>query len=440
MSPTPPTRRDFVRTLALSTAGAALAPTARSYARTAGANERIGVGLIGIGQMARSHLEHLRDWPDVEVRALCDVFEPNLRKAASTAPDARTYRDFREVLDRPEIDAVVVGTPDHWHALPTVMACAAGKDVYVEKPTAVSIGESRKMVEAARRYRRIVQVGTQQRSGPHFRYAVELVQSGALGDVTFVRTWNYGNATPDGIGNPPDTDPPPGLDWELWLGPAPMRPFNPNRFGVFLDEKLEYTKWATFRMFWDYAGGMMTDWGVHLLDIVQWAMQVDAPDVVAAQGGKLVLKDDRETPDTLQTTFRYPAFVCTYENREGNRHPLDGHDYGIMFHGTKATMFLDRDGFQIFPESEKKGVPMQAQAVGGDHARHLRNFLDCVRSRETPASDIEVGHRSTSTAILGNIAYRTGHQIVWDREKETIPGDAEAAALLDVAYRAPWSL
>jgi predicted dehydrogenase len=438
--PTPPTRRDFVRTLALSTAGAALAPTARSDARTAGANERIGVGLIGIGQMARSHLEHLLEWPDVEVRALCDVFEPNLRKAASMAPGARTYRDFREVLDRPEIDAVVVATPDHWHALPTVMACAAGKDVYVEKPTAVSIGESRRMVEAARRYRRVVQVGTQQRSGPHFRYAVELVRSGALGDVTFVRTWNYDNATPDGIGNPADTDPPPGLDWDLWLGPAPKRPFNPNRFGVFLDEKLEYTKWATFRMFWDYAGGMMTDWGVHLLDVVQWAMQVDAPEVAAAQGGKLVLKDDRETPDTLQTTYRYPGFVCTYESREGNRHPLDGHGYGIMFHGTKATMFLDRDGFQTFPESEEKGVPMQAQAVGGDHARHMRNFLDCVRSRETPASDIAVGHRSTSTAILGNIAYRTGRQIVWDREAEAIRGDAEASALLDVAYRAPWRL
>jgi predicted dehydrogenase len=332
------------------------------------------------------------------------------------------------------------GTPDHWHAIPTVMACDAGKDVYVEKPTAVAIAESKKMVEAGRRNNRIVQVGTQQRSAPDFKYAVQLVRGGTLGEITFVRTWNYGNAVPDGIGSPPDGSPPEGLDWDTWLGPAPKVPFNENRLGVFLNEDLEYQRWASFRRFWDYAGGMMTDWGVHLIDIVQWALDMDAPEVVSTHGGKLVLKDNRQTPDTLQATFRYPGFVCTYENRSGNGFPFDGHGYGIFSHGTEATMFLDRGGFQIFPEGKDEGVPMQAQSLGESPARHMRNFLDCVKSRATPASDIEVGHRSTSTAILGNIAYRTGHQITWDRRTETITGDAEASKLLDRAYRAPWKL
>jgi hypothetical protein len=161
---------------------------------------------------------------------------------------------------------------------------------------------------------------------------------------------------------------------------------------------------------------------------------------VSTHGGKLVLSDNRETPDTLQATYRYPGFVCTYENREGNGYPLDGHGYGIFFHGTEATMFVDRGGFQILPEGKDEGVPMQAQSLPASHARHMRNFLDCVRSRATPVSDIEVGHRSTSTAILGNIAYRTGHQLSWDRKTETIAGDPEASALLDLAYRAPWKL
>jgi predicted dehydrogenase len=430
-----PTRRDFVKTLAL---GAALAPAARGSAAPVSRNERLGIGMIGMGQMARGHLQNLLAEPDVEVRALCDVYEPNLKWAAAKAPGARTYVDFREVLGRGDIDAVVVATPDHWHAQVTVMACDAGKDVYVEKPTAVTVGEGRKMVEAGRRNDRIVQVGTQQRSAPHFKYAVQLVQSGVLGKITFVRTWNYGNAAPDGIGNPPDSAPPEGLDWDMWLGPAPRVPYNENRFGVTLNDDLEYQRWATFRWFWDYAGGMMTAWRLHLIDIVQWAMEAEAPETVSTQGGKLVMTDNREMPDTLQATFRYPDFVCTYENRECNGHPLDGHGYGIYFHGTEATMFLDRGGFQIFPEGGEEGVPMQAQSLHESHARHMRHFLECVKTRQAPVSDIEIGHRSSSTAMLGNIAYRTGRQITWDRETETIVGDAEASKLLERAYRPPW--
>ncbi len=440
MTGTNPSRRRFVRTLAAGTAGAAIGLPAKSYARILGANDRVGVGMIGMGRMARGHLNTLVSEPGAQVLALCDVYEPNLRYAARSAPEAQTYGDLRRVLDRADVDAVVVATPDHWHALATIMACDAGKDVYVEKPSSVTIGEGRKMVEAARRHNRVVQVGTQQRSGAHFQYAVEIVRSGMLGPVSFVRTWNYSNDYPDGIGAPPDSDPPPGLDWDLWLGPAPNVPFNPNRFGVFLDENLAYARWANFRWFWHYAGGMMTDWGVHLLDVVQWAMDVAYPEAVAAMGGKFYLTDNRETPDTLQATFRYPTFVCTYENRVCNARPMDGHGYGILFHGAAGTLYLDRSGLEIMPEPGSDVLPAKIESVGGDHARHVRNFLACVRSREKPISDIEVGHRSSSTAMLGNIAYRTGRQLAWDGANEQVVDDPEANRYLLPQTRGPWTL
>jgi predicted dehydrogenase len=378
---------------------------------------------------------------DVDVAAVCDVYAPNLAKGAEAAPGAKRLTDFRRVLDMRDVDAVIIATPDHWHAAQTIMACAAGKDVYVEKPISVAVAEGRAMVAAAHRYRRVVQVGTQQRSGRHFREAAELVRAGAVGKVSMVRTWNFGNETPDGIGNPPDGPPPADLDWDMWLGPAPRRPFNPNRFGVSPD------RWSTFRWFWDYAGGMMTDWGVHWLDIVQWATGADAPTSVTATGGKLVIRDNRETPDTLLATFEYPGFVCTYENRVANAAPLDGKTGGITFHGTEGTLFVDRQGFEIFPEKRGSGqnqVPrMAGRKVANSnqhHEDHLRNFVDCVKSRATPVCDIETGHRSTTTALLGNIAYRTRRRIVWDAKAEQIVGDREAARHLTRDYRGPWKL
>jgi predicted dehydrogenase len=345
------------------------------------------------------------------------------------------------VLDRKDIDAVIIGTPDHWHALQTVLACEAGQDVYVEKPISVCIGEGRKMVDAARKHRRIVQVGTQQRSGRHFQQAAELVKSGRLGKVTQVRTWNFGNEAPDGIGNPPDSDPPPDLDWDLWLGPAPKRPFNPNRFGVSPE------RWSTFRWFWDYAGGMMTDWGVHWLDIVQMAMGVDAPESVAAVGGKFALRDNRETPDTLLASFQYPGFICTYENRSANAGALNGKGNGMLFHGTDATMFLDRQGFEIVPEKRKTGdttvertEAMKVESSNSHAQDHLLDFIDCVKTRRTPIADIEIGHRSTTTALLGTIAYRTGRRIQWDAARERIIGDKDAERYLMREYRRPWKL
>jgi len=435
----PFTRRDFLK----SSAGTGLALAAPGWAATPrGANDRIVIGAIGLGRQGTYDMSDLARH-GATVAAVCDVYAPNLQKGlAAAGGKADTYTDFRRILDRKDIDAVVIGAPDHWHAAMTVMACQAGKDVYVEKPASVHVAEGRRMVEAARKYERVVQVGTQQRSGLHFQRAVELIWAGHIGKVNFVRTWNYDNEYPLGIGHPPDSAPPSDLDWELWLGPAPQRPYNANRFGVAPD------RWSTFRYFWDYAGGMMTDWGVHLLDIVQWGLKAEAPTVVSSVGGKYLLEDNRETPDTLVVTFEYPGCVVTYENRTCNANSMYNHGYGIEFHGTDGTLFIDRSGFEVFPEyrqSGKKSLALTEAATMADlpdsHANHVINFLECVRSRQRPICDIETGHRSTSCCLLANISYRTGRRLRWDAKTERLlEGGVAAETLLDFHYREPWTL
>ena len=438
------TRRDFIRRSAVTAAGAGvvLAP-APVPARSVGASDRVRVGFIGTGSMGRSNLRDFLKQPEVEVVALCDVYEPSLTEALKlTEGKGETSRDFRPLLDRKDIDALVVSTPDHWHALQTILACQAGKDVYVEKPASVTIEEGRKMVEAARKYSRIVQLGTQQRSSLHIGRAVQLIQEGIIGKVSFVRTWNYMNQHPEGIGNPPDEDPPKNLDWDLWLGPAPKVPYNVNRFGILPG------RWATFRYFWDYAGGFMTDWGVHLLDTVQWAMQVEAPRAVTASGGKFYLQDNRDTPDTLQATFEYPGWVCVYENRLANSNPANDKGYGVEFHGTEGTLFVDRAEFQVHPEKRRVGdqeldrmETIHMKRANSSHLDHVRDFLDSVQSRKLPRSDIEIGHRSTTACHLGNVAFRSRQRVVWDAGKEAIiEGGAEASKYLSRAYRKPWNL
>jgi predicted dehydrogenase len=437
------TRRDFIRRTAAATAGAGLAFSAVGAPQKAlGANDKLRVGVIGTGRMGRGNLEDFARQPDVEIVTVSDVFGPNLEAGVkSSNGKATTCKDFREILDRKDIDAVIVATPDHWHALMTVEACKAGKDVYVEKPISTTVEEGRRMVEAARKYHRVVQVGTQQRSGIHFQKAVEAIQQGMIGKISFVRTWNYDNSYPKGIGNPPDSEPPADLDWDAWLGPAPKVAFNTNRFGV-------GDRWSTFRYFWDYAGGYMTDWGVHLMDIVQWALKVDGPDVITASGGKFYIQDNAETPDTLEVTYEYPGFICTYENRWDNGNSMYGKNYGIEFHGTDGTMFVDRGGFKLYPEKRRadgkyvdRTASMEMPSVNNEHFDHVRNFVDCVKSRQRPVSDIEIGHRSTSVCLLGNVALRSKQRIVWDSAKQELTvGDTSAKELLGRQYRAPWKL
>ncbi len=449
-------RRDFIKTSIAAAGGAAAsssssetpgAPTISDQANNVlGANDQIRVGLIGCGGMGNADASDFARQPNVRIVALCDVYEGSVRETLKNAtlkldPEKTPYfKDFRLILDDKNIDAVIVATPDHWHALPTIMACQAGKDVYVEKPLSLTIEEGRRMVAAARKYNRVVQVGTQQRSARHFQKAVELVREGKLGKISRVHTWNYDDEFPNGIGNPPDENPPADLDWDFYLGPAPVAPYNRNRH------------LGNFRWFWDYSGGKITDWGTHLIDIVHWAMNVDAPTAVSASGGKFILQDNRETPDTLLVVFEYAGFVMTYENRTTNARGQDARwGYGTLFYGTDATMFVDRGGFEIFPEMEGRrrddiftartvAAKMSVQRGDPSHLLHVRNFIECMKTRQKPISDVEIGHRSTSAPHLANIALRTGKKIKWDGAKEQIVGDAEASRWLNKEYRAPWKL
>lgn len=442
-------RREFLRT------GAAAATAVASVARLAGgawgavsANDKVRLAFIGVGRQGRGLIGSFLKHPESDIVALCDVYKPSLEETAAslekrgwTGKPPELVTDFRRILDRSDIDAVVIATPDHWHALQTILACQAGKDVYVEKPSSLTVEEGQKMVEASRKYQRIVQVGTQQRSGVHFQKAVDVARSGGLGKITFVRSWQLGNSHPDGIGNPPDSDPPADLDWDLWLGPAPRRPFNANRFGVGPD------RWSTFRYFWDYAGGMMTDWGVHVLDIALWGIDARGPLSVAANGGKFANKDNAETPDTLYVSYEFPGLVCTFEHRAANGRGVENQGYGTEFHGTEGTLYVNRSGYEIFPENRRvdgKPVPRtEAEKVASSNdssAAHARNFLDCLKSRQAPTSDIAIEHHSTALCLLGNIAYRSGEKFRWNAEKGDVVDNRAAERLLSVDYRKPWKL
>ena len=432
-------RRDFNKSAALGAVSLALSAGPAVH-NVLGANDRIGIGLIGSGGMGRADLRDFLRTEQVDAIAIADPYQPNLDEGLGmTLGKAKGYKDFRQVLDHKDIDAVIVATPDHWHAIPMIAACEAGKDVYQEKPLSHTLHEGRRMVQAAEKHNRVVQVGTQQRSGEHFQKAVELVRGGKIGKVCYADTWIYGNEYPEGLGNPPNTDPPEWLDWDLWLGPAPKVPFNRNRCI------------GTFRWFWDYSGGTLTDWGVHLIDIVHWAMGVDAPRTVVAAGGKYLIEDNRETPDTLQVVFEYPpspvsgkAFVVRFENRVVNAHGPDGHGYGIEFYGTDGTLFIDRSGYTLWPEPLRVGPERvsTSNVVKGEgsaqHYPHVLNFLDCVRSRQKPNSDVETTHRSTSAPLIANVAYKLGRKLTWDRDQEQFPGDAAANRLLTKEYRKPW--
>ena len=436
-----PTRRDFL----ISTTAAL------SASRIVGANDRVQVGFIGYGLIGAQHIYDFKNLGDVDLSAVCDVYAPRLGEGqAACGPRAKNYADFRRLLDDKDIQAVVVSTPDHWHALLTIMACAAGKDVYVEKPLTLFVREGRWMVEAAKRYRRVVQVGTQQRSGEHYAEAVRLLQGGHIGRIHTVRMGYFRNVMP-GFGAPLDSDPPPGMNYDLWLGPAPERRYNPNR-SIY-----------NFRWYWDYSGGQMTNLGAHEIDIVQWAMKKQAPQAVSSAGGRLALKDNGETPDTQDAVFEYPGFTALWSHREASRGRGAGE--GLEFFGTRGSMTVSRAGFQVFPDMKvppENQIPeFHGQPVGGPRrianavttpwcepikrkvsnnllASHARNFIDCVKSRQQPVSSLEGEHRVATACHLANISLRLGRKVRWDAEREEIIGDSEASAMLVRPYRKPW--
>ena len=419
----------------LKTAGAVLT-TSFFTGNLKGANERPTAGFIGIGVMGSENL-NVALQHGVEVAAVCDVYQPHLERAgaivAKAGKKAKELKDFRELLADKSIDFVCISTPDHWHPYMTVEACKAGKDVYVEKPICVTIDEGLKMVEAARKYDRIVQAGTWQRSGQHFQEACEIVRSGQLGKVTFARTWIYSNEPREGIGNPVDGSPPAGLDWDLWLGPSPAHAFNPNRFGVYPNA------YSYFRWFWDYAGGHITDSGVHMIDIMQMAFDEAMPQAITALGGKLWFTDDRETPDTMQVSYEYPGFVASWEHRCNNTDANPARLMGLTFYGTRGKLYVDRSLYKVTPEKKSDLQTCEVKRATDPHPLHWSNFLECLKTRRQPNSDIEKCFRSSATCLLGNISFRSQLRIDWDDQRKTTP-QKDVEKYLHREYRSPWKL
>ncbi len=446
-------RRDFTRAALGSAVVGATASKARA-SRILGANDRVRIGCIGVGYRGVQVLNAFLTHKDAQIVALCDVYEPYLngqfdkihphfkklgRIVPSGLPDfggpVKRHKDFRRVLDQKDIDAVIVATPDHWHALQTILACEAEKDVYCEKPLSFTVREGRRMVEAARRYNRVVQVGTQRRSSSLYTRLAEIVQSGAIGKVTVARAALTNNMAPDGIGKLPDSDPPPGLDWDLWLGPRPDRPFNLN--------VLPYK----FR-WWNIYSSQMANWGAHYLDAMRWILHETAPTSITAHGGVFAVNDCRTIPDTAEAIFEHASGVLTiFSTFEASGQPLlrTGE---IEFRGTLGTAYSSMNRIQIIPErggAFQDPKPRMKPLVESNHDGyaeldngHARNFLDCVKSRQRPTCDVEEGHRSTTYAHLANIALATRTRLDWDAQAERFTNNEAANALLDYEYRKPW--
>ena len=437
-------RRNFLTKMGTGTAAALAAPTvlnAQSKTKLA-PSDQVNIAVVGVRNIGWANLQsHLRV-PGVNCVALCDVDQRILDERVSdvekiTGKRPETYGDFRKLYEHPDLDAVILGTPDHWHAVQTIQACEAGLDVYVEKPLANSIEECQVMAEAVKKHNRIVQVGQQQRSSDHWQPAMKLVRDGKLGRVNFVRAWNHSG--PTRIVQPkPNEAAPPEVDYKMWLGPAPERPFNENRFH------------GSFRWYWDYAGGKMTDWGVHLIDMVLLGMDATAPNSVMASGGKFADPGSAmETPDTMSAVYEFDDFIMVWEHNMINRNGPYGKDHGIEFVGERGRMIIDRRGWEITPVTERsedgneryvmEKMPYQPRR-GNPRDAHAVDFVNSIKTREQPICPIEIGSHVAVVAHLGNISYRLGRKVYWDSDAYTFKDDVEAQKMVQAQYHNGWKL
>lgn len=435
-------RRNFLKQTTLATAGIGLSSSFSSFATTRGfaPSDKINVALVGCRNMGFGILKHHLGNSDVTCVALCDVDDSVLNEKAAEIEKTfnqkpKLYKDFRKMLEQKDIDAVIIGTPDHWHCLITVYALQAGKHVYVEKPMASTIAECDIMVNAANYYKKTVQVGQQQRSGFIFNKAMELIKEGKIGALRKIQMWanfEYG-VGPEIV---PDTAVPTGVDYDMWLGPAPQRAFNKNRFH------------GSWRHFWDYGGGVVSDWGVHLVDMGLWAK-----DITQAPAKTLVYaantfpeKRARETFDTMTVNFPYSDVVISYDVTAGlQRGPWD-RLYGIAFIGNNATIVTDRNKLNVYPEYDNKTKNNRAEEYVFDqgkesHGEHVRNFLDCIKSGNKPACPPELGRAAAVHVHIANIAGRVGEPVLlWDEEKKQFTNSKAANEYITPTYRAPWTL
>ncbi len=471
------TRRGFL--------GTVTALTAASYNRILGANDRVGIGFIGFGLIGKQHVAGFKLYKDVEILGMCDTYKPRIQEgiAYAESPNCKGYQDFRKMYEDKNIHGVVVATPDHWHALHSIMACAAGKDVYVEKPLTVANDEGRWMIQARDKYKRVVVVGTQRNHNPGHMEAQRIYRSGVLGKIQMVSMGGSGRNIYPGFGKTPVENPPAELDYDMWLGPAPKRPYQNHR------------ALYHFRWFWDYSGGQLTNLGAHSISALLLVTGVKGPAKVVSLGGRYVLEDDGETPDRQEVIYEFPEWTMTIGVREANAYRTST---GSVIMGTRGNLLLGSNtvvselrgnpfnqvprflghpvGGVVYDESPRvpwiEGAPTSAPAAGGrggagageagagrgtpgaakpasrapagypgEESMYLnhRDFVDCIRSRNRPLCDLELGHRTAIICNLGNMSLRLGGRMIrWDPDKEVVIGDKEAAAMCTPQYRAPW--
>lgn len=466
-------RRDFLK----ATGSGVVAMTAASFQTIKGANDRVRIGLIGCGGRGSFDARLMRGTPEdiravapasyrdgnmdprlagtrnVEITALCDVYGSRMDAAAKWAPEAKKYSDFRKLLEDQEIDAVIIATHDPWHAAMLILACEAGKDVYLEKPVFYRVGEGRAMIDAVRRSNCIVQIGTQHRAADHIAKAAKIVQNGDIGDVHFVRVWNYVGTA---FGSPPlpDSDPPPDLDWDAWLGPSPKIPFNRNRLN--------------YRSFMDYTNGIISDFGNHRFDSVHQIMDAEIPLTVASSAVRFEKDLAGDIYDMQTAIYEYPDFILNYEACNYNGHGLGGRTqgmryysmrgpedrpHGMAFYGTDATLFVDRIGMELYPEPKPPDMSAGIRSVKWEPRMekfmeneneptplHTKYFIDRVRDRKDPFPNIETGVRATIIPCIGNVAYWTGRKLKWNPDNYNFGDDPEATKHLFRPYRKPWDL
>jgi predicted dehydrogenase len=418
------TRRSF---LGAAAAGVALAQKAPG--------DQLVVGMIGVGTQGSGRLREFLAHPDVRIGAICDVDRTHLDRAIAVVEKEKGYKpqgfgDFRQLLDKKEIDAVAIVTPDHWHAIPTVTAFQAGKDVFVEKPLSYSLAEGRAMADASVRYKRVSQMGNHIHNDyPNYRRVVELVKSGKLGKITRVHAWKTGPTANTRVWNPPTV--PEGLDYDFWLGPAPKRPYDPLRAH------------RSFRHFWDYSGGSFIDFWCHITDVAFWAMDWKAPQVVSASGGRYFVNDSTETPDNVEAILEFPGVLYQYSFRPT---PVPGFEHiggyiGCLFEGTEATLVTNYEEHEVWVKGKKVvDFPRPERSIP-DSPGHIREFLDAIKSRNLETTcNVRYGHQLSKAGLLANISYRTGRKLHWDEAKERITGDNEANQYLSRHFRKPWKL
>ncbi|MCC6729329.1 MAG: Gfo/Idh/MocA family oxidoreductase [Chthonomonadales bacterium] len=430
-----PSRRQFLQTTAAAIAAPTIVPaSALGRGGRPAPSERISLGAIGVNGMGQANLANCAGQPDVEVTGVCDVSRERREAVLGRYPSARGHGDFRELLARKDIDAVIIATPPHWHALMAIMAAEAGKDIYLQKPMTLYPEETLAVRNAVAAHGRICQIGTQVHATDNYRRVVEWVRSGKLGPISVVRTFNVMDQGPDGIGRAPDEKAPDGLDWDMWLGPGPERPFN----------SLLFADAYYHSSFWAYTGGWTPGMAPHIIDLPIWALDLGVPTTTACTGGRFVVKDDGDAPDTQEVLWRYPGRTMTWSMSLCSSFAFDfgrgtpARRLGIYFHGLNGTLLADYGRCEVVPEGEllKDAAPPPKSIPSSPG--HEREWLNSVKSRREPSCGVSYHYRVDLAITLANLSYTLGREVRFDPETETIVGDARAAKLARPTYRAPW--